>query len=400
MPASSRPALQQALEEAFGEGPPAVVARAPGRVNLLGEHTDYNQGFVLPMAIGLSIEMAGRRGRRGEVRVLAADLGETAAFSLDHPIERDSRRPWSNYVRGVLWALRQRGIDLAGMDLAFGGDLPPGAGLSSSAALEVATALVARALAGFEIEPPLLAALCQQAENEFVGMRCGIMDQFVCLMGRAGHALFLDCRSLAFEQVPLSLGECLVAVCHSGVRHTLVASEYNLRRLQCQEGVRALAARFPEVLALRDASPEQLEVVRPEISPEVERRCRHVIEEDRRVLDGVAALRRGDLRAFGRLLDASHVSLRDLYQVSCREVDLLVDLARALPGVLGARITGGGFGGCAVSLVARSSVEAFRERVLAEYQRSTGIAPRLFLCEPAGGAVVEEGGAARRPVGG
>jgi galactokinase len=220
-------------------------------------------------------------------------------------------------------------------------------------------------------------------------MQCGIMDQFVCLLGREGHALFLDCRSLAFEQVPLALGDCAIAICHSGVRHALVASEYNLRRRQCQEGVRALAARFPGVRALRDAGPEQLEAVRPGLPPEVERRCRHVIEEDRRVVESVAALRRGDLRAFGRLIDASHDSLRDLYQVSCREVDLLVDLARALPGVLGARITGGGFGGCTVNLLARSSVDAFRDQVLAGYRRSTGLEPRLFLCEPSRGAAVD-----------
>jgi galactokinase len=207
-------------------------------------------------------------------------------------------------------------------------------------------------------------------------------------MGREGHAVFLDCRSLSFEHVPVHLGQWVFAICHSGVRHALVDSEYNLRRRQCQEGVRALAARFPGVRALRDATLEQLATVRPAVSPEVERRCRHVIEEDLRVLEGVAALRRSDLRRFGGLLDASHASLRDLYQVSCREVDLLVDLARALPGVLGARITGGGFGGCTVNLVAREAVEAFREQVLAEYQRSTGLVPRLFLGEPAAGASV------------
>jgi galactokinase len=384
--------MERALAEAFGEGGPAVAARAPGRVNLLGEHTDYNQGFVLPMAIGWAIEMAGRLGRGREVRVLAADLGETDAFLLDRPIEHDPRRPWTAYVRGVLWALQQRGVGLAGMDLAFGGDLPQGAGLSSSAALEVATALVARALAGFEMAPTLLAELCQRAENEFVGTQCGIMDPFVCLMGREGHALFLDCRSLAFEHVPVPPGQWVFAICHSGVPHALLHSEYNLRRRQCQEGVRALAARFPEVRALRDATLEQLATVRPAVSPEVERRCRHVIEEDLRVLEGVAALRRGDLQRFGRLLDASHASLRDLYEVSRREVDLLVELARALPGVLGARITGGGFGGCTVNLVAREAVEAFREQVLAEYQRSTGLVPRLFLGEPAAGATLARAG--------
>jgi galactokinase len=380
--------MRQALVDAFGEGGPLIAGRAPGRVNLIGEHTDYNQGFVLPMAIDSGIEMAGRLRPGREVRVRAVDVGETAAFSLGEPIERDPGRAWSNYVRGVLWALRRRGIDLAGMDLAFGGDLPQGAGLSSSAALEVVTALVVQALNGFAMEPARLAALCQQAENEFVGMQCGIMDMFVSLLGKAGCALFLDCRSLAYEHVPLLLGEHLVAICHSGVKHALVASEYNLRRRQCQAGVEALAARFPGIEALRDASPEQLEAVRPEMAPEVHRRCLHVVGENQRVLESVAALRRGDLPRFGRLMDASHDSLRDLYQVSCREVDLLVDLARRAPGVLGARITGGGFGGCTVNLVAREALGDFRQAVLAEYQRATGIAPRLFLSAPAGGATV------------
>jgi len=380
--------MRDVLVGTFGPGGPVVTGRAPGRVNLIGEHTDYNDGFVLPMAIESGITLAGRLRQGREVRIRSADFAETAAFSLDAPIARDPDRPWSDYVRGVFLVLAGAGVELRGMDLAFGGDLPQGAGLSSSAALETVTALVAQALLGFEMERPRMALLCQKAENEFVGMKCGIMDQFACLMARAGHALFLDCRSLEFRHVPLDLGGRTVAVVHSGVKHALVASEYNRRREECSAGVRALQRRFPAVKALRDASLEDLEAVRPEMADEVHRRCRHVISENGRTLASAEALRRGDLAAFGRLMDASHDSLRDDYQVSCPEVDLLVDLARKVPGVLGSRITGGGFGGCTVNLASRDAVEGLRTGVLTEYQRRTGIAARLFVSTAAGGAAI------------
>src|SRR2546423_247996 len=231
-PAAPRPAssMADALRTAFGPGGTAVTAFAPGRVNLIGEHTDYNDGFVLPMAIEDGIEMAARSRAGREIRAHAVDLGETVAFSLEQPIRPDPTRPWSNYIRGVLWALSRAGVALGGMDLAFGGTLPQGAGLSSSAALQVATALTARALLRFTMDVPRLARLFQESEDELVGVEGGIMDPFVSLAAREGHALFLDCRSLAFEQVPLALGDHVVAICYSGVKHALVASEYNLRR--------------------------------------------------------------------------------------------------------------------------------------------------------------------------
>jgi galactokinase len=380
--------MSDVLASVFAPGAGTVTALAPGRVNLIGEHTDYNDGFVLPMAIEAGIELAARPRVDREVRVHSADYRETVAFSLSAPIAPDPEHPWSNYVRGVLWALERAGHAPPAMDVAFGGSLPQGAGLSSSAALEVATALAARALGGFELELPRLARLCQEAENDFVGVQCGIMDPFVSLAARAGHALFLDCRSLASEQIPLALGDHVIAICHSGVKHALVGSEYNLRRRQCAAGVEALRARFPAIRALRDASLEQLEACRAALSPEVHRRCRHVITEDARVLESAAALRAGELARFGRLMDASHASLRDDYEVSCPEVDLLVDLAHEIRGVLGARITGGGFGGCTVNLVARDAVEAFRDEVLGAYRRRTGLAPRLFVSTAAAGAAL------------
>jgi galactokinase len=385
--------MRAVLERVFGPGGRIVVGWAPGRVNLIGEHTDYNDGFVLPMAIGMGIAVAGRRSEVDRIRIHAADLGETATFPVAGAWRKDPAHPWSDYLRGVLQVLDEReGVPRGGMDLAFGGDVPQGAGLSSSAALEVATALVALALGGRTLPTPRIARLCQEAENAFVGMQCGIMDMFVSVAARAGHALLLDCRSLEAEQVPLEVGSRVVAICHSGVKHELVASEYNTRRAQCRAGVEALRARFPEIAALRDATRARLEACRDALPDEVYRRCRHVIAEDDRVQESVAALRGGDLARFGALMNASHDSLRDDYEVSCPEVDRLVELARAVPGVLGARITGGGFGGCTVNLVEEAALDAFRSQVLAPYQRETGRAPRLFVSTPAGGArVVEQG---------
>jgi len=384
--------MSEVLVEVFGKGRPSVASRAPGRVNLIGEHTDYNEGYVLPMAIDSGIDLAARPNARREVRIHSVDYGQTVAFSLDAPIAYDGEHAWSNYGRGVLWALALEGVRLEGLDIAFRGDVPQGAGLSSSAALEVATAVAVKALLGFSMEPARLALLCQKAENEFVGLKCGIMDQFVSLMGQRDHALFLDCRSLEYRLIPLALGDHLIAICHSGVKHSLVASEYNRRRQQCGLGVEALRARFPNVHALRDATLPQLEECREAMAPEVHRRCRHVISECDRVLESASALREGQLARFGALMTASHRSQRDDYEVSCPEVDLLVELALAVPGVLGARITGGGFGGCTVNLVAHGALEAFGENVLAQYQRRTGITPRLFVSRAGPGARMVEGG--------
>jgi UDPglucose--hexose-1-phosphate uridylyltransferase len=384
-----RAPLVEALAEAFGPGPGAVTAFAPGRVNLIGEHTDYNDGHVLPMALeaGLSVAARPRAGR--EVRARAVDLGASVSFPLDGPHRPDPAHPWSNYLRGVVQALQQAGVRLEGVDLAFGGTLAQGAGLSSSAALEVATALALQALHGFPMDLPRLARICQAAENQLVGVQCGIMDPFASLAARAGHALLLDCRSLACEQVPLHLAGHAVAVIHSGVRHALVGSEYNRRRQDCAAGVEALRARFPGVAALRDATPQMLEACQGALDPVVFRRCRHVVAEEARVLGAIAALRAGDLAGFGALMDASHASLRDDYEVSCPEVDLLVELTRRTPGVLGARITGGGFGGCTVNLVERGALARLREEVLPAYVSRTGKEAWLVVGEGADGAEVE-----------
>ena len=381
--------IEKVLYQQFGPGQPVLIATAPGRVNLIGEHTDYNDGYVLPMAIDYGMTIAGRVQNDSFVKVHSIDYNQTVTFSLKEPLEYDRENPWSNYLRGVCWAMQERGINLPGMELVFGGDIPQGAGLSSSAALEVAAAVIFQRLSGFELGKLETALLCQRAENEFVGMKCGIMDQCASVMGKAGHALFLDCRSLDLQPIPLELGEYRILVCHSGVKHELVTSEYNSRRKSCQEGVTVLQRKYPEVRALRDADLEMLAAVRSEISDEVYRRCYHVITENQRVLESVAALRQGDLTCFGSLMNRSHDSLRDYYEVSCAEVDLLVELARQVPGVLGARITGGGFGGCTVNLLPAAAVELFEREVRQAYLAKTGINPTIFICNPADGANIK-----------
>jgi galactokinase len=364
-------------------GGEARLFRAPGRVNLIGEHTDYNDGFVLPAAIDFqTFAAAARRADRG-LRIHSVNLDETVSFDLDAGARR--RGHWSDYPLGVAATLARAGHTLTGADLLLYGEVPPGAGLSSSAALEVATALALIAVAGLELSPLETAKLCQRAENEFVGTLCGIMDPFVSRFAQAGHALLIDCRSLESRAVPLPEALSLV-ICDSGVRHALASGEYNARRAQCEQGVRALAEVNPRVRALRDATLATLEESRSRIPPVVFARCHHVVSENERTLEAAAALERRDLSAVGRLMAASHASLRDAYEVSCRELDALVDAAAPLEGVFGARMTGGGFGGCTVNLVRADTVQAFREGVTRAFERATGRKPKIYESSAAAGA--------------
>jgi galactokinase len=380
--------IKNIFEKLFGTGGEIICGRAPGRVNLIGEHTDYNDGFVFPMAIDFEIRLAARKREDTKVKVYSVDYDQKVEVSLDEPLEYRKENKGCNYPISVLWALRQKGVALPGMEIVFSGNIPQGAGLSSSAAIEVATAKVIQRLTGFAMEPLAVVELCQFAENEFVGTKCGIMDQFISMMGRKGDALFLDCRSLKYQHIPLHLGDNVVLICQSGVKHSLVDSEYNIRRQQCEEGVRILAAQFKEIKALRDARLEQLEICRPEMDPVVYQRSYHVITENNRVTESINALRRDDLVKFGELMNASHDSLRDDYEVSCEEVDLLVNLARQVPGVLGARITGGGFGGCTVNLLPADQVKEFTEYVGTNYLQQTGIQPEFYISSPANGAEI------------
>jgi galactokinase len=375
--------IKQKFEEIF-DCQPVTMVRAPGRVNLIGEHTDYNDGYVLPVAIDRSILMAAAPRPDRQVILHALDFDQRTGFSLDD-IRHDTQYPWSNYQRGVAFFLQERGFELAGMDAVISGDIPVGSGLSSSAAVEVAAAYTWQVLSGFSLSRVELALLCQQAENEFVGMQCGIMDQFISALGQRDHALLIDCRTLEHKVVKLGSGEgslrpsATIVVCDTMKRRGLVDSEYNARRRECEEGVRLLRKHLPEIKALRDVSPAQFERYQGDLPEIVRRRCRHVVYENERVLQSVEALKGDDLATFGRLMNESHVSLRDDYQVSCRELNVMVEVAWQVEGVYGSRLTGAGFGGCTVSLVAGEAVERFRAHVAAEYQAATGIEPQIYV---------------------
>jgi galactokinase len=357
---------------------------APGRVNLIGEHTDYNDGFVMPAALDLSTIAAVRPRADRRLRVRSLAFPETAEFALDQP-DPAPRHDWTDYVRGVAVMLERAGHRLVGADLLVGTAIPLGAGMSSSAALEVAAGYALLRMAGETVDPVALARCCQRAENEFVGMRCGIMDQYISCCGGAGHALLLDCRSLQARPVPIDPRVRLV-ICNTMVRHELAASEYNLRRQECERGVALLSPAVGPIRALRDVSAGQLEQ-HAELLPDLTyRRCRHVVSENSRVLKAATALDAGDLTRFGRLMVESHVSMRDDYQISCPELDLMVSLALPQKGVFGSRMTGGGFGGCTVSLVDAEEVGRFSETVAGRYRDLTGLSPMIFTCLPGAGA--------------
>jgi galactokinase len=371
------PDIRRRFAEIFG-GEPVAVVRAPGRVNLIGEHTDYNDGYVLPVAVDRSVLVAAAPRDDRQVVIHALDFGASVAFSLDD-IEHDQVNTWSNYQRGVAYFLEEQGIELSGLNAVVIGDVPIGSGLSSSAAVEVSTAYAWQILVGFRMSRVGLALLCQRAESEFVGMNCGIMDQFVSALGQRDHALLIDCRSLEYQPVPLPAGAAVV-VADTRKQRGLMDSEYNTRRRECEEGVQILQRYLPQVQALRDVSTDQFAEYQGQLPENVRRRCRHIVYENERVLRGVAALQAGDLVAFGRLMNESHASLRDDYEVSCPELDIMAEAAWKVEGVYGSRMTGAGFGGCTVSLVAEEAVESFRNRVAAAYEEATDIVPQIYVC--------------------
>lgn len=370
-----------AFETRFGR-PPTLVVRAPGRVNLLGEHTDYNDGFVFPMAVDRAAWVAAAPSGSPETTIAALDLDAEARFSLEALPE--PQRDWADYPRGVAWALQDSGFDLNGMAAAVSSDVPMGAGLSSSAAIEVAFAYAWQQTSGFELDRRGLALACQRAENRYVGVNCGIMDQMTSALGIAGHALMLDCRSLVAEPMPLPAGVAVV-VADSGVRRELATSEYNVRRAQCEQAVAILSEHLPGIRALRDVSLADLERLRGHLPEVVYRRARHVVSDIARVQEAAGALRRNDVVAFGILMKDCHVSLRDDYEVSSPELDRLSEAAWEVPGCYGARLTGAGFGGCIVALAATEAVGELQAHVAADYERAFGRRPAVYVCHSANG---------------
>ena len=359
------------------------VFRAPGRVNLIGEHTDYNEGFVMPAAIGFYTSAA--VALRPDTKVNVRSQSFEGAVSFDIADDLRPKHSWSDYVVGVIDQVKRSGERLRGLDILIQGDVPIGAGLSSSAAIEVAVGFALLNAEHATIDRVRLALLCQRAENEFVGMRCGIMDQFISCNGERDHALMLDCRNLQFKLLPISPGASIV-ICNTMVKHQHASGEYNQRRADCEQGVKILQECVPGIRSLRDVSVEQLERHREMLPPVIYQRCRHVVTENARVESAAEMLQKNDLRAFGGLMAKSHMSLRDDYEVSCRELDVMVEIATAQAGVFGARMTGGGFGGCTINLVASEHAEAFRKRVAAEYERAIGLKPDVYITSAADGA--------------
>jgi galactokinase len=367
--ASLQPQVTTAFESRFGERPSHIV-HAPGRVNLIGEHTDYNDGFVLPMVIDRAVWIALRPTADAQVRIHSLDFDETAEFSLTS--YQHEGEHWLEYIKGVTYALQGAGYKLRGWEGVMAGNVPRGAGLSSSAALEVAVARAFTAVANLNWDAAKMAQLAQKAENEWVGVNCGIMDQMVSAAGRPHHALLIDCRSLKTELVKLPEGTAVV-ILDTNTRRGLLDSAYNERRQQCET-----AAAFFGVPALRDVSLAEFEAKADGLETLIRQRARHVITENERVLTAVEAMRHNDPTQLGQLMNASHLSLRDDYAVSSHELNVVVEIAQAQIGCYGARMTGAGFGGCAVALVQTGATEAFVQNVAAEYESATQINPNIY----------------------
>lgn len=365
---------------------PVRLVRAPGRVNLIGEHTDYNEGLVLPAAIDREIWIAFQEWDRPEVELTSAEFDDTRSFSFEglSPETRGSKS-WIDYVAATAWAMRETGLPIRGFRGVMNSTIPIGSGLSSSAALEMASSWALAVPGAPRPDPGAMAAIAQRGENRYVGVNCGIMDQFASAAGRKGHALLIDCRVDEFKAKLMPAGLSIV-VCDTGSPRRLDVSAYNTRRSECELGVSLIAEQEPGVRSLRDVDEAMLERNRARLPEVVARRCEHVVREDARVMATVEALRDGDLEALGRLFAASHASLRDLYEVSSPELDAMVEIAGAVPGVVASRMTGAGFGGCSVNLVRHGAEEAVRERVMAEYPGRTGLTPRVFVASAVDGA--------------
>ena len=383
-PAARTERLVSEFRRRFG-GSPQVCVRAPGRVPLMGSHTDYNDGFVVPAAIDRDVRIAASPRADATVRLYSLNFDQSDEFRLSDFAKADAA-PWSNYVRGVARILQSEGLALPGLDAALEGNVPLGAGLSSSAAIEVATAVLFQALSDWQLEGPVLARLCQRAENEFVGMNCGIMDQFISLLGKADHVLCLDCRDLSYEVVPFEADDVRLVVADTRKPRELVDSQYNVRRATCERGAATLATKIPGVRALRDVTSAQLAEFADLLAPADLPVCRHVVAENERVLASIDALKQGDLRRFAAFMDAAQDSFATDFDGSCPELDAMVAVARSLPGVWSAMTAGAGWGGCIVCIVEADAVDHFVAEVGKRYTPRTGLTPEVYVCQTAAGA--------------
>lgn len=379
--------LTSTFRGTFGETP--TLIQSPGRVNLIGEHTDYNQGFVLPAAIDKAIYLAVGPRTDQKLHFVSADLDSTYQGSLT--AIKQSSKGWANYLLGVIDQIQKETTLPGGLNVVFGGTIPIGAGLSSSAALENGVAVSLNHLYKLGMEPVPMALLAQRAENQFVGVQCGIMDMFASMMGRVGQVIKLDCRSLEYAYAPMVMDDFRIVLCDSRVKHSLASTEYNTRRLECEAGVAIIrAALGDQIQSLRDVTMEMLNMYVRDQEPLLYRRCAYVVLENQRLLHGVADLEAGDVETFGQRMYESHEGLSKWYEVSCPELDILADIARAHPGVLGARMMGGGFGGCTINLVREEALADFEQVVKQKYAERTGKQTLIHECRIEAGTHVIE----------
>jgi galactokinase len=386
---SIREMITARFQERFGEAP-AHIVRAPGRVNLLGEHVDYNDGFVLPIAIDRATWLAFSPSESDQTTLVAEDLSKEVSFTLQSLSAKtdaagEALSTWALYPAGVMWALREAGLATPPLKGVYSSNVPQGSGLSSSASVEMAFALAWQTLGHWELPPMERALLGQKAENQYVGVNCGIMDQFASACGEQDRLLYLDCRSLEWHTLPLPNGVAIV-IADTTVRRALTSGEYNKRRADCEEAVRLLSAELPGIKSLRDVDGETFNRFADRLPERVQKRARHVVEEIERSQRVIPVLERGDMAEFGRLINDCHTSLRDLYEVSIPELDTMVEVAQSLPGCYGARLTGAGFGGCTVNLVEREQADAFSESLANGYESETGIHPEIYICSASNGA--------------
>lgn len=370
------------FESYFGKSP-EFLCKAPGRINLIGEHTDYNGGFVMPAAMDKAIYFAVSKREDNICRVFSENMNEFLEFSLDHL--ENTTPSWANYIKGVLAEFEKLNASILGFDMVFGGDIPAGAGVSSSAALECGVAFCVDRMFNLQLEKIELVQLAQAAENNFVGVKCGIMDQFASMFGRKNEVIQLDCRSLEYKYFPFEMKEYVVVLCDTGVKHNLGDSEYNTRRAECEAGVKLLQKYYPEAKLLRDVSLDQLKLHKDEFEQVVYNRCLYVVSEIDRVERACKFLEKGNLTAFGGLMYETHDGLQNLYEVSCKELDFLVENSNQFDSVIGARMMGGGFGGCTINLVKKDAVAHFVEEMTKAYQNQFGLLLKTYITEISNG---------------